>query len=60
MSRVLAARWVELDASFARILALDPACVTVLGNYRGAPIIDHSNVPPGDADGSTGTGHRHH
>ncbi|WP_170315587.1 histidine phosphatase family protein [Nakamurella deserti] len=60
MSRVLAARWVGLDAGCARVLAQDPACVTVLGSYRGDPIIDHANVPPGPANASTGTPERHH
>jgi broad specificity phosphatase PhoE len=60
MSRVLAVRWVGLDAGSARVLAQDPACVTVLGTYRGEPIIDHANVPPGAANPSTGTPERHH
>jgi probable phosphoglycerate mutase len=60
MSRVLAVRWVGLPAGAARILAQDPACVTVLGRYRGDPIIDHANVPPGPASPSTGTAERHH
>lgn len=60
MSRVLAVRWVGLPAGNARILAQDPACVTVLGLYRGDPIIDHANVPPGPANPSTGTAERHH
>ena len=62
MSRVLAVRWVGLPAGEARILAQDPACVTVLGLYRGDPIIDHANVPPGPANPATGTGtpNRHH
>ena len=45
ISRVLAVRWVGLDPTACGIIALDPACVTVLGFYRGAPIIEHSNVP---------------
>ena len=60
MSRVLAVRWVGLDAGCARVIAQDPACVTVLGTYRGDPIIDHANVPPGPANSSTGTPERHH
>jgi probable phosphoglycerate mutase len=49
ISRVLAVRWVGLDATAGGIVALDPACVTVLGTYRGAPIIEHSNVPSPEA-----------
>lgn len=60
MSRVLAVRWVGLDVGCARVIAQDPACVTVLGTYRGDPIIDHANVPPGPANSSTGTPERHH
>ncbi|MEO5832518.1 MAG: histidine phosphatase family protein [Nakamurella sp.] len=60
MSRVLAVRWVGLDAGSARILAQDPACVTVLGTYRGDSILDHVNVPPGPVSPSTGTPDRHH
>lgn len=60
VSRVLAVRWVGLGADCARIVAQDPACVTVLGTYRGDPILDHVNVPPGPASASTGTSDRHH
>ncbi len=60
MSRVLAVRWVGLGAASARVLAQDPACVTVLGTYRGEPILDHVNVPPGPANPSAGTAERHH
>lgn len=49
ISRILAVRWVGLPPSAGGIVALDPACVTVLGTYRDAPIIEHSNVPSPEA-----------
>jgi probable phosphoglycerate mutase len=37
--RVLAARWVELEAREARCLALDPASISELGWDREQPVI---------------------
>ncbi|MER7045761.1 histidine phosphatase family protein [Streptomyces jumonjinensis] len=41
--RVLAARWLSLDPSFAARLKLDPASLSVLGWAYGAPAVDHWN-----------------
>jgi len=46
MSRVLAARWVELPISAGGLLLMDPAAVTVLGTYHDRPCIEHANVVP--------------
>ncbi|GLF93550.1 histidine phosphatase family protein [Streptomyces yaizuensis] len=41
--RVLAARWLSLDPSFAARLKLDPASLSVLGWGYGEPAMDHWN-----------------
>ncbi|MTD12999.1 histidine phosphatase family protein [Nakamurella sp. YIM 132087] len=46
ISRVLAVRWVGLPVATGSLLAMSPAAITVLGTYRGDPIIDHANVVP--------------
>lgn len=45
-SRVLAARWLRLPATSGVHFAHDPGCVTVLGNERGVPRLDHVNLAP--------------
>lgn len=45
-SRVLAATWLGLTASDGVRLALEPACITVLGDEGGEPQIVRSNIPP--------------
>jgi probable phosphoglycerate mutase len=45
-SRVLVARWVGLPASAGVHFGLDPAGVSVLGDERGEPKIEHLNIPP--------------
>ena len=46
MSRVLAARWVELAVIQGSLLMMNPAAVTVLGTYHERPCIEHANVVP--------------
>jgi broad specificity phosphatase PhoE len=46
MSRVLAARWVDLPISAGGLILMDPAAVTVLGTYHDKPCIEHANVVP--------------
>ncbi|MFD3439563.1 histidine phosphatase family protein [Streptomyces sp. NPDC058685] len=41
--RVLAARWLDLDPSFAARIRLDPASLSILGWAYGAPALDHWN-----------------
>ncbi|MFD8499503.1 acid phosphatase [Amycolatopsis sp. NPDC059657] len=45
-SRVLVTRWVGLPAVSGVHFAVDPASITVLGDERGVPQIDHLNIPP--------------
>jgi broad specificity phosphatase PhoE len=45
-SRVLVARWVGLPPTAGVHFGLDPAGVTVLGDERGEPKIEHLNIPP--------------
>ncbi|RBM10500.1 acid phosphatase [Prauserella sp. PE36] len=45
-SRVLIARWLGLEASAGVHFKFDPASITVLGDERGRPQIQHLNVPP--------------
>lgn len=45
-SRVLVARWLEMDAADGVRFALEPAGVTVLGTERGERQVVRSNVPP--------------
>lgn len=45
-SRVLVARWLGLPASAGVHFGLDPAGVSVLGDERGVPKIEHLNIPP--------------
>lgn len=44
--RVLIARWLDLAPGAGAHFRFDPASVTVLGHERGAPQIQHLNVPP--------------
>ncbi|MFF5987815.1 acid phosphatase [Prauserella flavalba] len=44
-SRVLIARWLGLGASAGVHFKFDPASITVLGDERGKPQIQHLNVP---------------
>lgn len=46
MSRVLAVRWVDLPITAGSLILMNPAAVTVLGTYHGAPCIEHANVVP--------------
>jgi broad specificity phosphatase PhoE len=45
-SRVVVARWLGLPASAGVHFGLDPAGVSVLGDERGEPKIEHLNIPP--------------
>lgn len=44
--RVLLARWIGLPATAGAHFALDPAGISVLGDERGEPQIQHLNIPP--------------
>ncbi len=44
--RVLAARWVELDVTFGRVLALDTATVSKLGWEHDVRVVRRWNVAP--------------
>jgi broad specificity phosphatase PhoE len=46
MSRVLAARWVDLPISAGELILMNPAAITILGTYHDKPCIEHSNVVP--------------
>lgn len=45
-SRVLLARWIGLPATAGVHFALNPGGVSVLGDERGEPQIQHLNIPP--------------
>jgi probable phosphoglycerate mutase len=45
-SRVLVARWIGLHATDGVRFAMDAAAVSVLGDERGVPRIDHLNLRP--------------
>jgi broad specificity phosphatase PhoE len=42
--RVLAARWIGLDASAGALLALDPATISVLGHEHARPVVREWNA----------------
>jgi probable phosphoglycerate mutase len=42
--RVLAARWVDLEASAGAVLALDPATISVLGHEHERPVVREWNA----------------
>jgi len=44
-SRVLVATWLQMPATQGVCFAMDAAAVSVLGDERGAPQIQHLNVP---------------
>jgi broad specificity phosphatase PhoE len=44
MSRVIGARWVGLDATGGRLLALSTGSTSVLGGEHGLPVVSHWNV----------------
>lgn len=43
--RVLAARWLGLEATEGRIFDLDTATISVLGDDRGTPVVRRWNMP---------------
>jgi probable phosphoglycerate mutase len=43
--RVFAARWIGLPAAAGRHFLLDPAAVSVLSDYHGAPVVKRWNAP---------------
>ncbi len=43
--RALTARWLGLPVDHGRIFDLDTATYSVLGEYRGAPVVQRWNVP---------------
>jgi broad specificity phosphatase PhoE len=45
-SRALVARWLGLPTAAGVHFGLDPAGVSVLGDERGEPKIEHLNIPP--------------
>lgn len=45
-SRVLTARWLDLPVAAGVGFALAAGAVTVLGDERGVPRLDHVNIPP--------------
>ncbi|AXB45027.1 acid phosphatase [Amycolatopsis albispora] len=45
-SRVLVARWLDLEATDGVRFALEPAGLTELGDERGVPQLRHLNIPP--------------
>ena len=47
-SRVLVAAWLRLPATQGVSFGMDAAAVSVLGDERGVPQIQHLNVPPGE------------
>jgi probable phosphoglycerate mutase len=49
MLRVIAARWIGLDATAGALLALDTATTGVLGWEREQAVVTRWNLPPGPA-----------
>jgi broad specificity phosphatase PhoE len=47
-SRALTARWIGLPPTSGVHFALDSGCMTVLGNERGVPRLNHVNLAPPD------------
>ena len=45
-SRSLAVRWVELPIEAGVNISMNPAAITVCGQAKGRPILDHVNVVP--------------
>jgi probable phosphoglycerate mutase len=44
--RVVCARWLELDADSARLFALGPATLSVLGHERETRVVQRWNLSP--------------
>lgn len=47
LHRALTARWIGSPVSAGVHLALDPGCVTILGDEHGVPGVLRANLPPG-------------
>ncbi len=46
LSRSIAVRWVDLPIGAGVAISMSPAAITVLGQAKGLPILDHVNVVP--------------
>ncbi|MEP6599374.1 MAG: histidine phosphatase family protein [Actinomycetota bacterium] len=58
ISRVIAARWIGLEATGGGRFALGTAAPSVLGAQHGAPVIEHWNMPNPALTGQPETGPR--